>query len=125
MPRRKTIHRRVILIRYHDRAASAEETYHLGQDGRHVDPSLSIRASRSPFVRPVRPATVRPADDDSRIRSVEFKRDIPRFPLPTVSIDPPPASPDIPPFSSIWLNNPDFSGRRFAEDLSPGDGPSA
>jgi hypothetical protein len=122
MPRRKTIHRRVILIRYHDRTADTHEPYQLGQDGRHLDPSLSIRASRSSFIRSVRPPTVRRADDDSRIPTLEFKRDIPRFPLPTVSIEPPLASPHIPLFSLMWLNNPDFSERRFTDELSPADG---
>jgi hypothetical protein len=122
MPRRKTIHHRVILIRYHDRAAGTHEPYQLGQDGRHLDPSLSIRASRSPFIRTVRPLTVRSADDDFRIPTLEFKRDIPRLPLPTVSVEPPPASPHIPLFSLMWFNNPDFSELRFTDELSPADG---
>ena len=92
------------MIRYVDSETGRVEDYPLKTDGRHVDQSLNARSLKKSYSRVVSAPLLMPL---SEYQIPQFQAHVLPVVMPrrTVNLE----VSDIPLFSAMWLNNPDFS----------------
>jgi hypothetical protein len=110
-------HRRLIRIRYIDPHSDTEEVYPLSDDGHHIRNGMAKRAARAAHARlsesvPL-PEKGGLAAEFHALPPPEMPHALPLRPIETLADD------HLPPFSAMWLNNPEFSERPRFEGRPP------